>query len=60
MAEFFLGPCVARPEYSPGHAKMTADESTHMPCLQLPVVQTVVMHQNVTVCKAAAAVPTIC
>ena len=31
-----------------------------MPCTQLPVVQTAVVYQNVTVGKAAAAVPTSC
>ena len=28
--------CVARPVPGPSQAKMTADESTHLPCSQLP------------------------
>jgi hypothetical protein len=53
------GSCATRPVPGPSQAK-TTDESPHMPCPQLPVVQTNVVYQNVTVGRAAEAVPTNC
>ena len=49
--------CVARPVPGPSQAKMTADESIHLPCTHLHVVLTAAMYQNVTGWNVAAAVP---